>query len=323
MGTLQLNSSPSTSDATELASSSIPQTDGTSLSAASAEAPQEAEATVRMHGKKLSTDTAIVLENVAAGFKRPNILDVKLGSRLWADDAPPSKRAKCDQVTAETTSGSLGFRIAGMRVWQGPQAAAARSGKGGEDVQSAASGEEGKGGDCVSFDAVTGYKVYNKLYGRRFGAGDVREGFREYLVVEGAGIDKSRAKMLADLFAQHTRNIERILAEEESRMYSASILFVYEGDAEAMAEVLDEKPQLAHSIEAANGSSKEASKEEEDSDGGDSGSDEEEEEPPRIVAVKMIDFAHAMFVPGQGPDENVLKGVRNVRKIFEDLSKKV
>lgn len=42
---------------------------------------------VPSNGKKLETGISIVLENVASGFKRPNVLDVKLGARLWADDA--------------------------------------------------------------------------------------------------------------------------------------------------------------------------------------------------------------------------------------------
>ena len=52
-------------------------------------------------GRKLDTGISIVLENIAEGFKRPNVLDVKLGSRLWADDAPPAKRAKLDAVSRD------------------------------------------------------------------------------------------------------------------------------------------------------------------------------------------------------------------------------
>ena len=71
-------------------------------------------------GKKLETGVAVVLENITAGFTHPNIMDVKLGARLWADDAPASKRRKLDEVSKETTSGSLGFRIAGMKMWIPP-----------------------------------------------------------------------------------------------------------------------------------------------------------------------------------------------------------
>lgn len=310
MGTLQLNASPEVAQV-------VPTKPQQPLDPVLEAAP-ESEGAVRIKGQKLSTDLAIVLENVAAGFKRPNILDVKLGARLWGDDAPPAKRTRLDEVAQQTTSGSLGFRIAGMRVWQGEPPA--QGAKGRDAVQSEANNEQGS--DYVSFDATTGYRVYNKLYGRRFTASDIDEGFREYLHVGSAGMSRDKAPMLAGLFAQHLRNIELLLAQEESRMYSASILFVYEGDAETMAATLKAMPQLAHDISEPNGPRVEPSDGLEDGiDGEDSDSENGEEEHPRIVAVKLIDFAHASFTPRQGPDENALKGVRSTRKIFLDLER--
>ena len=94
------------------------------------------------------------------GFQRPNILDVKLGIRVWADDASPEKRNKMDKVSSETTSGSLGLRITGMRLWEEPQ------------------GGQGR------------YQVYEKDYGRRFNAQNVRRGFEEFFYArrgEGTG----------------------------------------------------------------------------------------------------------------------------------------
>jgi len=43
-------------------------------------------------------------------------------------------------------------------------------------------------------------------------------------------------------------------------------------------------------------------------------------EGPHIAVAKLIDFAHASWTPGQGPDENALQGVRNVLSILTDLS---
>jgi 1D-myo-inositol-tetrakisphosphate 5-kinase/inositol-polyphosphate multikinase len=49
---------------------------------------------------------------------------------------------------------------------------------------------------------------------------------------------------------------------------------------------------------------------------------EDAEEPalPKLFSVKLIDFAHATWTPGQGPDENSLKGVRSLIRIFEELA---
>lgn len=57
--------------------------------------------------------------------------------------------------------------------------------------------------------------------------------------------------------------------------------------------------------------------------GADAEIDEDEEEAgdaePKMCRVVLIDFAHARFVPGQGRDENVLRGVENVLNILERL----
>ena len=58
--------------------------------------------------------------------------------------------------------------------------------------------------------------------------------------------------------------------------------------------------------------------------------DDEEEESeapkPKLAAAKLIDFAHANWVPGQGPDKNSLQGVVSaadiLKRIAEELASK-
>ena len=50
------------------------------------------------------------------------------------------------------------------------------------------------------------------------------------------------------------------------------------------------------------------------------GDDESDEPDPKVHDVRLIDFAHAQWTPGQGPDENVLIGVRSVLKILNELA---
>lgn len=121
-------------------------------SSTSASSPASPPTSVPSRGKRLNTGQAIVLENLAASFERPNIMDIKLGIRLWADDAPPEKRRKLDAVSAETTSGSLGLRVAGMKVWQ-PHLA----------------------------HTPDEYKIYDKNYGRQFDERTIRQPFKEFL----------------------------------------------------------------------------------------------------------------------------------------------
>jgi 1D-myo-inositol-tetrakisphosphate 5-kinase/inositol-polyphosphate multikinase len=60
--------------------------------------------------------TFITLENLVGSFERPSIVDIKLGSVLYDADATDDKKRRLSQVSAETTSGSMGMRICGMKV---------------------------------------------------------------------------------------------------------------------------------------------------------------------------------------------------------------
>jgi 1D-myo-inositol-tetrakisphosphate 5-kinase/inositol-polyphosphate multikinase len=258
-------------------------------------------------GKKLDTPTAIVLENVAAGFSHPNILDVKLGSRLWADDAPEAKRRKLDDVTKQTTSASLGFRIAGMKRWIGQVS-------NGSSLENKEKGIEYK----------DEYLCYNKAYGRSFAAHDVKDGFIEYF---GGQIDphNSLSKLkrykidkVIGLILRELESIRFTLREEESRMYSASILMIFEGDELAMDAAIQgekEKSERADIISRLDEGTVTDEEIERLPD-----TDDEEEELPKLYDIRLIDFAHAQFTPGQGPDNNVLHGVNSLIRIFKELA---
>ena len=89
-------------------------------------------------------------------------------------------------------------------------------------------------------------------------------------------------------------------------MFSASLLFVFEGDGVALRAAMEEASRSPATL--MNG------------DGGDSEEEEDGEDTgPKIYSVKVIDFAHAEWTPGMGPDENSLIGVRSVAKILKKL----
>lgn len=248
-----------------------------------AHAPVVEKAWAPSNGAKITTDLAIVLENVAAPFKKPNILDVKLGARLWDDQAPPAKRVKLDKVAEETTSKPLGFRIAGMRTWQGQ-----------------ATATEGKT-NGLSND---GYKLYDKNYGRQFSALTIRQGFEDFFLLEKAAVAKGSLRKIINRFLEDLEALKLVLEREESRMYSASLLFVYEGDQEALKEAF-----RAEKEDEALTTSNETHEE----------SDDDDEPKPGTQALKLIDFAHAQWTPGQGKDENLLHGLGHVIEILEGL----
>jgi inositol-polyphosphate multikinase len=277
MGTLALNENNELS----LATNSAPVISNDPLK-------EDAMSWVPSGGKKLDTGLSIVLENVTAGFKRPNVIDLKLGARLWDDKAPEAKRRKLDEVSDATTSGSLGFRIAGMKVHR-PDRKAKPDGRFQEHIE-------------IEDD---GYWSYNKQYGRAFSAETVHEAFVEFFGGEETLKKSGRRLEVVKRLANEVKKLALVLEREESRMYSASILMVHEGDTDAMDAALEEEKRRA-----ANG--------DDDEHGDDSGEDDEEQKP-KVSDMRLIDFAHAEWTPGQGADENALQGVRSALKILDQL----
>lgn len=245
------------------------------------ELSQEQKDKSLLHGQALDTQTAIVLQNLEAGFKRPNVLDIKLGATLY-DPArtAPEKAARLDKVASETTSGSLHFRIAGMKVWNGK-----------------------------TFD------IYDKFYGRKFQPHNIQDGFATFFSgLSTSSVSKSDARDLLETILAEITKARHSLERSESRMYSASILIVYEGDSDALDNVMGTPPKTPLVDERAPTTLelKQSIAEEEEEE-------EEGEERPTTHCVKMIDFAHAAWTPGQGPDMNVITGLQNVEEQMDVL----
>jgi 1D-myo-inositol-tetrakisphosphate 5-kinase/inositol-polyphosphate multikinase len=296
--------------------------------------------------RKLKTDLSIVLDNAAFGYVAPNIMDCKLGTRLWADDAPAEKKARFDKIASETTHRSHGFRIAGMRAYKGSE-------------------------NPADLDKEH-YRKYDKDWGRlTVTPNNLVDSMRRFIFNAAAGVNDDDARFVCELFVEDLKAVEKMLSNEESRMYSASLLFVAEGDGEALALAIREaKAAAAVAAQAkrvmaeVGGRARKAAKtsagscpswsnshrvdsgigmdddelaeveaeaiafqdESPSSTEGESDSDAEEgdlrPQDRQIYSLRLIDFAHAEFVPGKGPDENILKGVRSLINIFTEMSEK-
>lgn len=324
MGTLQLGKSEQLQKIVEPANTNggaaaivLPEADADT--AVRAKTDDKIADTSHIKGNRLDTDLAIVLENVTAEFKRPNIIDIKLGKRLWADDAPPAKRTKLDRAAEETTSCSLGLRVAGMRIWA-PEAERKISAKNGQQQEE-------------SYE--NGYRVFNKLYGRRRTVENVHEAF-ETLLGPPSDLDPEglREGVLRDI-KDTVGNMVETISGQESRMYSSSLLIVYEGDAQARREAVEDALGQAQQGDGSNGVGTDglearvgedgeedaAAAAAADDDEDDEDDDDEEEEPSKkILDVRLIDFAHAQWTPGEGPDENLLAGLQNVVMMLDKIT---
>ena len=259
-------------------------------------------------GKGLKTDRAIVLENTAFGYEQPNIMDVKLGRRLWADDAPQEKKTRFDQIRRDTTHEKFGFRIAGMRTYKGSP-------------------------EPADWDEED-YKIYGKDWGRL----DVNEhnivsAFRKFIFNDAAKVDGEYGRAIASAFKRDLEHVRGVLERERSRMYSASLLFVFEGDGDALRKAIEHNNTGVSALENGKAASGRSNFRVDsgivlDDDGelidpaDEDDEDEDESRSPRVFGLKLIDFAHAKFHPDEdGPDENVLHGVRCLIDIFDELAK--
>ncbi|PFH63173.1 hypothetical protein XA68_17282 [Ophiocordyceps unilateralis] len=267
--------------------------------------PHDSGTWIPTKGKKIKTDKAIVLSNATHGFKRANILDVKLGVRLWADDAPLEKKRRFDKITLETTHRNLGFRIAGMRVFRGSS-------------------------DPAELDEE-GYKIYDKDYGRLLvNDSNVVDEFRRFIFNKAAGIDSDLGRSVCAVFARDLARIREVMTRHESRMYSTSLLFVFEGDGEALRSAIEDNNAAFEAMDEWDVPDRSAQRydsgiamndDEDDDEDEDDDLDEFEASLPQIYTLKLIDFAHAQWTPGLGPDENILKGVRSLERIFREMTR--
>ena len=160
----------------------------------------------------------LALEDVTACFRRPSVMDVKVGTRTFGDDASEAKAAA--EMCKYPLQAEVGLRITGMRVFEG---------------ESASGGERGGG---ASGGASGEYRVL----GRAFGLGlrdraALVSGFSEFLRDARRGC--VRTELVAPLL-RRVREIEAwVEAQREFRFIGSSLLFVYEG-----SEAQDDEPGI-------------------------------------------------------------------------------
>lgn len=229
-------------------------------------------------------ERAVVLENLAFGYLKPCILDLKLGFQLCDDDATPEKRARLDAVSSKTTSGSIGARVAGMKVWKAQE---------------------------------NRYKEYERNWGKTLTPETISVlGIHEFF---NARIRRDQKELIASRFLRDIENIIKTLDDAELRIYSPSLLFVYEGDQGALDVAIEEEGKQMIRDELGDGFTSSLDRTvEEDVDSVD-GSSSDADLAQDFCICRMIDFAHAKFTPGRGPDENILRALRSARRLILDF----
>ena len=159
----------------------------------------------------------IVLVNAAHAFRKPNVIDLKMGQRLWTDAHDAEKIKKFKDRAAKTTSQSLGFVIQGMGTW---------------------TSEPGPAGKNT---ALTCKIVDKKSFRFTVTDANVGEILLNFFLAQG---NQVQAIEIIIHLLRSLRGLEEVLKAQRSRMVGSSILFIYEGDRSSPVGKL--KGRLAH-----------------------------------------------------------------------------
>lgn len=286
----------------------------------------------------------LVLENLTYRFVRPNVLDIKLGTQLFDEDASEEKKARMTKAAAASTSGETGIRLTGFQVRGQSLGLVGLCRRLTLPLPSP---------DATSlqvWDAASqAYIPTAKPYGRSLKPAELPSGIARFFYpplsclsqAEKDALDSAPASSATSTFATTSatsspapatpptpaplpldlllpvlRTLIRRLDELislfstlEIRMRGGSLLIVVEGDPSALEAALlrsmDDDEDDAASVSTTDG--------------------EGNAKPHTRLAYEMrlIDFAHTRAAPGEGPDEGVLKGLRTVKTLLEDLTQKL
>ncbi|KAG7702922.1 hypothetical protein KL930_002774 [Ogataea haglerorum] len=223
----------------------------------------------------------LVLENVVYGFKNPSVIDIKLGNVLYDENADKDKVERMKKVSNTTTSGSLHYRICGMKI-----------------VDSGKSLANIKGPDMKkTVRKDNGYLVFDNNFGKGLTPDTVKDAL--LLFFRANNLSPQRQAIVLENTIRRLQLLYNCLLDYEIRMVSASLLLVYEND-EGRWEELDNQDILINEMEIDEESSA-------------------EDLPQALSLLRLIDFAHTKYTPGKGSDESILTGVKNLLELIQTV----
>merc|ERR1711915_680672 len=134
----------------------------------------------------------LVLENLTTGFKKPCVLDLKMGTRMYSDFATDSKRKSQRRKSKKSTSAKLGVRFCGSQRFS------------------------------VSNDS---FEMFDKYVGRQADELELRRLLKKFFT-HGRLLQK---EVINNVLREICEIKKSLLDLEGYRLYSSSILIIYEG----------------------------------------------------------------------------------------------
>ena len=297
----------------------------------------------RSGSRAISSTSAVALESLTYPFEKPNTLDIKLGTVLYDNDAALAKKDRFTKVTATSTNKEFGFRFAGMKVYKGHNAQPDFS-------------KRTEGIPQITRDR---FCEYDGKWGKELKNDEVKDAFRSFLFEPEARVDAEMSSYVAQKFLGEVTKMKEVLEPLVTRMYSASILFVYEGDGDELRKQIEYQKNLDSGKEEIRINKKwkkpdNVSEGEDDEEGDEEGDNYDVNgEPkyihPAVFKCKLIDFAHATLgdaamehqgydpkdteetheakrarrVPAVGRDENMLKGIERIITLLREVQHEI
>lgn len=156
----------------------------------------------KMHDEKLGeaalsskpqTTHFMGMRDLTKSFRKPCIMDVKIGTRAYGDEATEAKMLSQTWKANNTTSSSVGLRICGIQVYQ---------------------------------PDTDDYFYMHKYEGRLANVDDLKDLFVRYFSAE-----QSLRIGIISHFVSKLKELRRVVSEEPYfRFYATSLLLIYEGD---------------------------------------------------------------------------------------------
>ncbi|POW22644.1 hypothetical protein PSHT_01004 [Puccinia striiformis] len=165
-------------------------------------------------------EASIVLENLTYQrptpktelFSHPNVIDIKLGQRLYDDHATPEKQERMNKAALETTSAQWGVRLTGAQIWDNSKGIYLNIPK--------------SFGKSVKPDGSDLQNSFNKL----FPISDSNQHQEELAYSTGSLSSEILKNIIDQSIIPQIIKIQTYLSSFKWRIYGASLLIVFEAD---------------------------------------------------------------------------------------------